>query len=337
MGVQITELLKKHEINLENLSNKIIVIDASNHLYQFLTTIRSPDGTAFTDSKGNITSHLIGLFSRTTNLMQRNIKLAYVFDGQVPKLKHKELQQRKEVKREAEEKYAKAMKEQNIEDMKKYAGRFSRLTLEMTDEAKKLLKALGIPYVEAPSEGEAQAANIVRNNDAYAVSSQDADSLLFGASRLVRNLSITGRRKKAGKQAYTEINPEIIILEENLSQLNIDREQLIALGMLVGTDYNVGGIKGIGPVKALNLVKKHGKNFGQMFAEAGWSFDEKWQDVFELFIKIPVTDNYELKWKNPDKESAMKLLCTEHDFSTERVEKTIDSLMKSQKGLNEFF
>ncbi len=339
MGVQITEILKKHEINLNNLSNKTVVIDAPNHLYQFLTTIRAPDGTPFTDSKGNITSHLIGLFSRTTNLMQKNIKLAYVFDGEAPKLKHKELQHRKEVKKEAEARYAQAIEEKNIDGMKKYAGRFSRLTPDMILEAKRLLEALGIPYVEAPSEGEAQAAYIVKKDDAYAVSSQDADCLLFGSTRLIRNLSITGRRKKPGKIGYIEINPEIILLQENLSELRIDREQLIVLGMLVGTDYNIGGIKGIGPVKALNLVKKHGKNFSKLFEEAGWdkAFDESWEDIFSMFVNIPVTDNYSLSWKNPDKEEALRFLCAEHDFSIERVEKTVDSLMKSQKGLNEFF
>ncbi len=339
MGVKIVELLKMHETSLGELSNKTIVIDAPNHLYQFLTTIRAPDGSPFTDRQGNITSHLIGLFSRTTSLMQNRIRLAYVFDGKVPELKHKELERRKEIKKEAEALYSKALSEKDEDGMRKYAGRSSRLTGEMIAEAKKLLDTLGVPYIDAPSEAEAQAAFVVKNKDANAVSSQDADSLLFGAPRIIRNLSITGRRKKPGKQGYTEVSPEMILLEENLNLLGISQEQLIVLGMLIGTDYNPGGINGIGPKKALALVKKHGNNFDALFAEAKWSsaFNEGWEEIFGIFEKIPVTKNYDLKWKQPEKGKVIDFLCKTHGFSEERVAKTMDTLANSQKGLSDFF
>ncbi|MBI2133226.1 flap endonuclease-1 [Candidatus Woesearchaeota archaeon] len=337
MGVQIIDILKRHEVGLDFLSGKVIAIDASNHLYQFLTTIRAPDGSPFTDSKGNITSHLIGLFSRTANLMQKNIRLIYVFDGPAPRLKHRELESRKEAKRAAAERYEAAIKANNLEDMRKFAGRFARLTPDMVSESKKLLEALGIPFIDAPSEGEAQAAHIVKKGNAFASASQDADSLLFGTKRLVRNLSITGRRKK--QLSYSEISPELIVLDENLCELGITQDQLIALGMLVGTDYNSRGIKGVGPVRALELVKKHGDSFSKLFEEVCWDrcFDVPWTEIFDFFKNIPVTDQYELSWGEPDRNAAVSLLCGMHDFSVERVEKTMDALSKRQKGLGEYF
>lgn len=342
MGVQITEILKRHEIRTEELENKTVVVDAPNHLYQFLTTIRAKDGATFTDSKGQVTSHLIGLFSRATNLMKKGISQVYVFDGEAPRLKHKEIENRKAVKEAAEKEYEKALEKGDTLLMKKYSGRFSRLTKDMILEAKRLLDALGIPYVDAPSEAEAQAAHMVKEGTGYAVASQDADTLLFGTPRLLRNLSITGKRKKAGTLSYTSVHPELILLEENLKELGITQQQLIALCMLVGTDYNPGGIKGIGPKKALELTKGHKGNFNAMFKEAKWqdTFQESWEEVFNTFTNIPVTDKYAAKWAQPDKEKVTELLCREHDFSEERVEKTMAELVKeqkNQKGLTDFF
>lgn len=342
MGVQITEILKRHETRIEDLKNKTVIVDAPNHLYQFLTTIRARDGTPFTDSKGQVTSHLIGLFSRSTNLTKRGIRQIYVFDGEAPKLKLKEVAKRKAIKEEAEAEYKKALEKGDTELMKKYAGRFSRLTGDMIAESKKLLEALGIPYVDAPSEAEAQAAHMVKKGAGYAVASQDSDSLLFGTPRLLRNLSITGKRKKAGTLSYTTIHPELILLEENLKELGINQKQLIALCMLVGTDYNPGGIKGIGPKKALELAKKHKEDLNTMFKEVKWqdTFEESWEEVFNTFTNIPVTDKYASKWAQPDREKTIALLCGEHDFSEERVENTMSELVKeqkNQKGLTDFF
>ncbi len=339
MGVDIIQLLKRHEIKIDDLKGRSIVIDAPNHLYQFLTTIRGPDGSLFTDSKGRTTSHLIGLFSRTTNLMSRGLKIAYVFDGEVPKLKHKELARRKELKIEAEKMYRQAIESKDEESARRYAGRFSRLDQEMISESKRLLAALGLPCLDAPSEAEAQASHIVKKGDAYAVSSQDADCLMFGAKRLVRNLSITGRKKKAGKAAYEKIEPELIDLDENLSELGINREQLIIIGMLTGTDFNKGGVKGIGPKKGLALIQKHKMDFEAIFKEAKWSdtFEESWETIFEIIMNMPVSDNYRLEWKAVNREEVLKLLCDEHDFSEERVKKTLDNITTPvQKDLGGF-
>ena len=344
MGVNITELLTKKEVSLSNLKDKIIAVDASLFLYQFITTIRSRDGNLLMDSKGNVTSHLVGLFSRTTNLMSKGLKLVYVFDGKPPELKNKEKEKRINLKKEAELKYNRAKEKEDIVEMKKYAARTSRLTKEMIEESKSLLLALGIPVVQAPSEGEAQAAYIVKQGDAFAVASQDADSLLFGANKLIRNLSMIGKRKKTNKLAYETIKPELVDLSENLNKLGIDHDQLIALCMLIGTDYNPGGIKGIGPKNAIKLVKKHRSDIEGLFKEVKWNnfFDFPWTEPFYLFKKIPVTDDYKLKWKEVDEQKLNELLVKAHDFSEERVSSSIIKLIKNtklkqQKGLGEFF
>ncbi len=344
MGVKILDILEKKEISINDLQGKTIAVDASNHIFQFLSTIRSRDGQLLTDSHGNVTSHLTGIFSRTANLMQKGIKLAYVFDGKPPKLKFTEQKRRRELKIEAEKKLAEATEKADIDAMRKYASRTSRLTPEMVEETKKLLDAMGIPVIQAPSEGEAQASFLTKKGDAFAVSSQDGDCLLFGAKKLVRNLSITGKKKNPGKLGYQTVSPEMVVLEEDLKNLGITQDQLIVAGILTGTDFNYGGIKGIGSKNALKLVREHGKNFEELFAQVKWKnyFEYDWNDVFEIFKEADVTEKYTLEWKIPDKEKIIKLLVKEHDFSEERIVKTSSEITafyekNSQRGLKKWF
>jgi len=334
MGIAFRDIITAREIAIEDLKGKVLAVDSYNVLYQFLTTIRARDGTVLMDSKGNVTSHLVGLFNRTTKLMSEGLKLAFVFDGKPPKLKEKEKERRANLKLEAAKEYEKAKAEEDIEGMKKYAARTSKLDKNMVEEAKKLIEALGLPIIQAPSEGEAQAAYMAKNNMAYAVVSQDFDSLLSGASKLVRNLSIAGKRKKANQLDYETVKPEIIDLAENLNNLGIDNDQLIALGMLIGTDYNIGGIKGIGPKTALKLVKEYGKDFNSLFKKAEWGkfFKEEWIEVFNLIRNMEVTDNFELEWKQLDNDKIVKLLVEKHDFSEERVNSALEKLEKEKES-----
>src|SRR3989338_2044404 len=218
MGVAFKDLIISEEIKLDDLKNKVIILDAYNILYQFLTTIRGMDGTPLKDSKGNTTSHLVGLFSRTVSLMQKGIKPVFVFDGKPPELKQKVHEQRNALKIEAEKKFLEAKEKMDVEEMKKYAARTSRLTQDMVEESKELISLLGIPSVQAPSEGEAQAAYMVKEGNGFAVGSQDFDSLIHGATRLVRNLSISGRRKKIKTAAYETVRPGLIDLSANLDR-----------------------------------------------------------------------------------------------------------------------
>ena len=340
MGVNIKDLLVRKEIKVDDLKNKVLVVDTFNVLYQFLTTIRQRDGSLLTDSNNNVTSHLIGLFSRTSSLMQSGLKLAFVFDGEPPELKRTERERRKKQKQEAKIKYDDALEKKDLELMKKYAARTTRLTGDMINEAKELIHALGLPVIQAPSEGEAQAAHIVRNKDAFASISQDYDSLLFGTPKLIHNLTLSGRKKMPNRLHYKTICPEMIDLKENLTNLGLSQDQLIALGILVGTDFNPKGIKGIGPKNALKLVRKYPKNFETLFDEVKWSdsFDFSWKEVFDLVKNIKVSNKYDLEFVPFDKDKIFKLLVEKHDFSEERVLNTLEKLSENkQKDLNQWF
>jgi len=342
MGVNLSDLVIRKPITLDALQGKVIAIDAYNALYQFLATIRQPDGTPLMDSRGNITSHLSGLLYRTINLLEKGIKPVYVFDGKPPEMKDLEILKRMKIKKEAEKKYEEALRRGDLEAARKYAQRALRLTEPMVRSAKMLLELMGIPYVQAPSEGEAQAAYMTRKGDAWATASQDYDSLLFGAPRLVRNLTISGRRKLPGKDVYVEIKPEIIDLEESLRTLGITREQLIDIAILLGTDYNPDGVKGVGPKRALRLIKTY-KSLEKVLPIVNGEFPVDPLEIRKFFLNPSVTNNYVIEWKEPDKEGLIKFLCKEHDFSENRVEKAIRRLEKAmrqirtQSSLEEWF
>ncbi|MBC7114272.1 MAG: flap endonuclease [Archaeoglobi archaeon] len=333
MGVDLGDLFEKKEVEIEELSGRVIAIDAFNAIYQFLSTIRQQDGTPLKNSRGEITSHLSGILYRTTNLVENGVKPVYVFDGEPPVFKRKTVNERVRMREEMEEKWLLALEEGRMEDALKYARASSRLRPEMVESSKKLLRYLGIPFVEAPSEGEAQAAYMARKGDVDAVGSQDYDSLLFGAPLLVRNLTITGKRKLPGKNIYVEISPELIYLEENLKRLGITREQLIDIALLVGTDYNEG-VKGVGPKRALSMVRE-GADVSKLIR------DVEYEEIREFFMNPPHTDEYELRWREPDEEGVLKFLCDEHDFSEERVRRALEriksSSLSSQSTLDRWF
>ncbi len=344
MGLKLRDIIIRKEIAIDDLSGRKLMVDSYNILYQFLASIRQRDGTPLMDSEGNVTSHLSGLFSRTTKLMQKGLKLGFVFDGKPPKLKAVERERRREAKKEAEKQYEIAKDREDIEGMKKYAQRTSVLTREMVQESKELIAALGLPVIQAPCEGEAQAAYIVNKGEAYAEISQDFDSLMFKVPKLVQNLTVSEKRKLPGKSVYQSVKPLMIDLKENLKELGINQEQLIMIGILIGTDYNSGGIKGIGQKKALELVKKYKDDYGTMFKEARWEeyFDIPWKEIYDVINNMKTTDDYVLKWKRTEPEMVIEILCEKHDFSRERVESALEKLesntkKQNQKGLGDFF
>jgi flap endonuclease-1 len=218
------------------------------------------------------------------------------------------------------------------------------LTKEMIEESKELLSALGFPVIQAPSEGEAQAAFMVKQGDFFAAVSQDYDCLMFGVPRVVQNLTLSERKKSKNKLSYEKVKPVIVNLKETLEKNETTQDQLIVMGLLIGTDFNIGGIKGIGPQKALKLVKKHGNNFEDLFKEVEWNkfFDFEWKEAFDTIKHMPVTEDYSIKWNKLDRKRVIELLVEKHDFGRERVENTLDELEEmettgKQKGLGEFF
>ena len=342
MGVKITGLLNPKKITVKELQSKTIAFDTFNMLYQFLATIRSADGTLLKTSKGKTTSHLVGLFSRISYFRENGIKPIFVFDGKAPDLKQKERDRRRSIKIAAQESYEKAAEEADFEQMKKYASMTSRLDDEMIEDTKKMLRFMGISYVEATGEGEACAAALVRANKAYASASQDYDSLLFKSPRLVRELSASGKKRKTGKIGYYTVEPEMILLNDVLNELHMDHDQLIVLGILIGTDYNIGGIKGIGPKKALKLIEKHNHDFDALFEEVKFneSFDVPWKEIFDLFKDEPI-DNINIIESEPDNELLKELLVSEYEFSEDRIDRYLEKMKlakdKDQKSLSSFF
>ena len=330
MGVNLRGLVPKTTVKLEDLSGKSVAIDAYNALYQFLAIIRQPNGTPLKDSSGRITSHLSGLLYRTSNLVEMGIKPIYVFDGTPPALKEVEIKRRMKAKEEALIKYEQALKEGRIEEARMYAQATSRLKDYMAEDSKKLLDLMGIPWIQAPSEGEAQAAYLVKRGDADYCASQDYDSLLFGAPRLVRNVTISGRRKLPGKNIYIEVVPEIVELDKVLKECEITYEQLVDIGILIGTDFNPEGVKGLGPKTALKLIKEHGSIENVLAHLKNAEFPVDPQKIREIFLHPKVTDNYRIEWMEPDVEGVINFICGQRDFSEDRVKK---ALGKMQKGI----
>ncbi len=339
MGVQLREIVPKKEVEMEELSGRRIAIDAFNTLYQFLSIIRDREtGEPLRDSHGRITSHLSGLFYRTINLMEKGIKPVYVFDGEPPRFKEKTQEERRRLKEEMLARYEAARSAGDVEEIRIAAQGTAMLTGEMVEQAKSLLDAMGIPWIQAPSEGEAQCACLAKSGKVYAAASQDYDSLLFGSPVLVRNLSITGKRKVPKKDMYVEIKPELISLREVLDTLKISREQLIMLGMVVGTDYNPG-IRGYGPKKALELVKSC-SSLDSLLRKIEWDkqFKEHGMEqvdahaIFDFFLEPPCAEVKEIKFSQPDRERIIKILVDEFEFSYERVEKHVKILEQSREA-----
>jgi len=325
----------KTTVTLESLSGKSIAIDAYNALYQFLAIIRQPDGTPLKDSTGKVTSHLSGLFYRTANLIELGIKTVYVFDGIPPTLKEVEIKRRAKVKEEALVKYEKALEEGKIEEARSYAQATSRLKDYMADDSKRLLTLMGIPWLQAPSEGEAQAAYLTKKGDTNFCASQDYDSLLFGAPMLVRNVTISGRRKLPKKDVYIDVVPETVDLNQVLRELGITHEQLVDIGILVGTDFNPEGVKGMGPKTALKLIKEHStlENALPHIKEA--EFPVEPHRIRDIFLTPKVRDDYRLEWRQPNEEGIINFMCREKDFSEDRVRKALEKMqvgLKRTKG-----
>jgi len=330
MGLQIGDIVPRKEVTFQELKGKVIAVDAFNAIYQFLSSIRQQDGTPLMDSKGRTTSHLSGLFYRNVALLSEGIKLVYVFDGKYNELKGKTHEKRQEAKDKAMEGFKTAKEAEDIDAMGKYARGFSKIDDEMVEESKELLKAMGIAVVQAPSEGEMQAAEIVKRGEAYAVGSQDYDALVVGGTRLIQNLTLARKRKIVS--GYVYIAPEIIEYEKVLNHLGIDGDQLICLAILVGTDFNPGGIRGIGPKKALALVKqkKYPVAIFEEIQEIHGELHFDWKKVFEIFKK-PDVKKIEPKFPKLNEEKIKKVLVEEHDFSLDRVEKQLDKLKKARE------
>ncbi len=333
MGVNLRGIVPKTVVKLEDLSGKTVAIDAYNTLYQFLSIIRQPDGTPLKDNTGKVTSHLSGLLYRTSNLVELGIKPIFVFDGKPPVFKTEEIQRRKQVKVEARVHYEKAVAKGDMVKARKFAQATVSMKTYMKQDAKRLLGLMGLPWVQAPSEGEAQAAHMTRRGDSDYCGSQDYDSLLFGAPTLLRNVTVSGKRKLPGKSVYIDVVPEVFTLDKVLKECEITYEQLIDVGILIGTDFNPDGIRGLGPKTALKLIQKHGTLEQALPHIKNVEFSHPPEQIREIFLHPDVSEDYAAEWKDPDVGGIVDFLVREKDFSENRVRKAVEKMQKGTKEL----
>jgi flap endonuclease-1 len=318
LGVLLTPIIKRKVMRLRDLSGRSLAVDANNVLYQFLALIRKPDGSLLTDSQGRVTSHLIGLLFRTTRLItDYGMKLAFVFDGKPPSLKGAELERRREVREKALAQWQDARKAGDYAKAFSKAVASSRLSRLMVEDAKRLLDLMGLPSVQAPSDAEAQGSHMASKGDVWGVNSQDYDSLLYGAPRLVRYITITGKEYLPSKGRSRRLLPELIELRSVLEDLQLSRSSLIDLAVLVGTDFNEG-VRGIGPKKALTLVRRYG-SIEAMPGDVLAKVTANLEQVRKTFLEPEVTDEYGLTFRRPDEEGLLEFLCRDRGFSPEKV------------------
>ena len=328
MGVKFKDIVSPEEISLKDLEGRTVAIDAYNTIYQFLSGIRQRDGSPLMDQNGNVTSHLSGILYRTASIVDKGIKPIYVFDGDSSEYKAKTIEQRRAIKEEAMEKWEEAKAAGNIEEARKFAIRTSRMSPYTLESSKKLLDYMGIPYVQAEGEGEAQGAYMVEQGDAWAVASQDYDCLLFGAPRIVRNLTLSGGLS----------NLEYLELEKVLNEIDLTREQLIDVALMVGTDFNEG-IHGIGAKTGLKLIRNN--TLEDILVQKGITEVEVEPDELrDIFLKHDVNTDYEIKFKSAKKDKLVEFMCEEHGFSESRVLNVTEKLKKlssTQKSLEDWF
>jgi len=328
MGLNLKSLVIREKTKLEFFSNKVIAIDAYNAIYQFLASIRGPDGLQLTDQEGRITSHLSGLFYRNINFLSLGIKPIWVFDGKPPSLKTAEIERRRQIKKDATVKYEKAIAAGEMEEARKYAQQTTSMKDGMVKESKQLLTNFGIPYIDAPSEGEATAAHLTNTGQAFASASQDFDSILLGAKRLVRNFTNSGRRKIPNRNTYIEIEPEIIETAKTLESLQVTKEQLVDIGILIGTDFNPDGFERVGPKTALKWIKQHSRleDIPQI-QEQLQKLD--YEQIRKIFLEPEVAKVDEINFEQVNYEGISNYLVQERSFSEDRVQSSLNRLRKA--------
>ena len=333
MGVLLTPIITKTTVALDALAGQTLAVDGNAELYQFLALIRLRDGTPLRDSKGRTTSHLSGLFYRTTRLIAEHaLRLVFVFDGAPPPRKAREIAARRATRQRYEEACAAALERGDLAAAYSKATMTSRLTGEMIAEARELLRLMGVPTLRAPSEAEAQAAHMAATSqEVTAAASKDYDALLFGAPRLVRFLTISGKEFLPSQGTFRPIVPEVIELDRLLAAWGIAREQLVDLAILVGTDFNEG-VRGIGPKKALKLVQQHGR-IEAMPADIRDALGDgaDVDAVRRIFLQPDVTDDFSVETTEPDLDGIVRFLCAEREFSRDRVAAALERAFRERR------
>ncbi|KAJ1519263.1 hypothetical protein ONE63_004564 [Megalurothrips usitatus] len=317
--------VKENEI--KNYFGRKVAIDASMSLYQFLIAVRS-EGAQLTDAAGETTSHLMGTFYRTIRLVENGIKPVYVFDGKPPEMKSGELNKRAERREEAQKALQQAEEAGDAENIDKFNRRLVKVTKHHGEQCKDLLKLMGIPYIDAPCEAEAQCAALVKSGKVYATATEDMDALTFGSSVLLRHMTFSEARKMPIQEFH---------LNKVLEELELSHDEFIDLCILLGCDY-CDSIRGVGPKRAMDLIKQH-RNIETILKNLDskkYPVSEDWpyKEARRLFIEPEVAqpESLELKWVEPDEEGLVKYLCGDKNFNEERVRNGAKKLAKARSG-----
>ncbi|XP_057829503.2 flap endonuclease 1 [Cryptomeria japonica] len=346
MGVKgLTKLLADNapksikEQKFESYFGRKIAVDASMSIYQFLIVVGRVGNETLTNEAGEVTSHLQGMFTRTIRLLEAGIKPVYVFDGKPPELKKEELAKRLSRREEATEDLAEAIETGVKEDIERYSKRTVKVTKQHNEDCKKLLRLMGVPVIEAPSEAEAECASLCKSGKVYAVASEDMDSLTFGASRFLRHLMEPSSKK---------IPVMEFEISKVLEELNLTMDQFIDMCILCGCDY-CDTIRGIGAQTALKLIRQHGSlekilenlNKDRYQIPEDWPY-ERARSLFKEPLVTPEESQPDLKWIAPDEEGLKNFLVNENGFNHERVTKAIEKIKvakskASQGRLESFF
>ncbi|XP_030956959.1 flap endonuclease 1 isoform X2 [Quercus lobata] len=345
MGIKgLTKLLADNapkamrEQKFETYFGRKIAIDASMSIYQFLIVVGRSGTEMLTNEAGEVTSHLQGMFSRTIRLLEAGMKPVYVFDGKPPDLKKQELAKRYSKRADATEDLEEAKEAGDKEAIEKFSKRTVKVTKQHNDDCKRLLRLMGVPVIEAPSEAEAQCAALCKSGQVYAVASEDMDSLTFGAPRFLRHLMDPSSRKVPVMEFE---------IAKILEELNLTMDQFIDLCILSGCDY-CDSIRGIGGMTALKLIRQHGsiENILENINKERFQIPDDWpyQEARRLF-KEPLVctdeEQLEIKWTAPDEEGLVTFLVNENGFNSDRVTKAIEKIKaaknKSTQGRLESF
>ncbi|XP_050433715.1 flap endonuclease 1 [Adelges cooleyi] len=315
------------ENEIKNHFGRKIAIDASMSLYQFLIAVRS-EGAQLTSVDGETTSHLMGTFYRTIRLIENGIKPVYVFDGKPPQMKSSELEKRTERREEAQKALEKAEEAGDTTEIDKFSKRLVKVTSVHTKECKDLLKLMGVPFIEAPCEAEAQCAAMVKAGKVYATATEDMDALTFGSPVLLRHLTFS----EARKMPIQEFQYDSV-----LEGMGMTRNEFIDLCILLGCDY-CNSIKGVGPKRAIELMRQYKslENILENLDQKKYQVPEDWpfKEARRLFIEPEVADpeTIELKWTDPDEDGLVAYLCGDRAFSEDRVRNGAKKLIKARSG-----
>ncbi|KAL5106391.1 Flap endonuclease 1 [Taenia crassiceps] len=323
VGDYAPKAIKNGEI--KSYFGRKVAIDASLCLYQFLVAVRS-EGNNLANEAGESTSHLMGMFYRTIRMLEGGLKPVYVFEGKPPRLKSGELAKRTERREENAKELGKAKEVGDVEAIEKYSRRLVKITSQHSEDCKTLLRLMGVPFVEAPGEAEAQCAALAKSGKVFAVGTEDMDALAFGAPVLLRHLTFS----EARKMPVQEFN-----LQKILDSMDLTMNQFVHLCVMLGCDY-CESIKGIGPKKSVELIQRY-KSLESILEHIdtkkyqppeGWVYKE----AVRLFVEPDVIDpaTIELRWTEPNEDGIVEFMCAKNGFNEERIRNGVKKIQKSR-------